>query len=119
MSRLVIVAYRPKPQHEELALAIMLRIYRAAKRLDIFSTKPLLGRTSEGELIYVAMIKSNDHVDRCWEDLAYQEAAAELSMVTEVVPMHRIHEASASFINLEGVMAPEKRVYLAANDALA
>lgn len=107
MARLLIVAYRPRPGKRKLVLPLMRGIYRAAKRLDLFESRPLLGWSAEGHLIYIAMVKSTEHIDHAWEDEEYQDLSAQLATVADLLPLQTLSEASASFINLQGLLPGE------------
>ncbi len=74
----------------------------------IDSQPPLLARSAAGELTYVASFADGHDVDRCWEDSEFQDLDARLAAVAEMIPAKALHDASASYMDLEAVerMAP-------------
>jgi hypothetical protein len=56
----------------------------------------------------VASFADGHDVDRCWEDPEFQDLDARLAVVAEMIPVRALHEASASYMDLEAVerMAP-------------
>jgi hypothetical protein len=83
--------------------------HRRARALNVaYAQPPLLARSAAGELTYVASFADGHDVDRCWEDPEFQALDARLAAVAEMIPARALHEASASYMDLEGVDPPPR-----------
>jgi hypothetical protein len=107
--RILIVSYRPAPGKFDTVVSLLQDQHRRARALGVaYAQPPLLARSAAGELTYVASFADGHDVDRCWEDSEFQDLDARLAAVAEMIPARALHEASASYMDMEAVerMAP-------------
>jgi hypothetical protein len=115
--RIWIVSYRPAPGEFDTVVALLHAQHRRARVLNVaYAQPPLLARSAADELTYVASFADGNDVDRCWEDPEFQDIDARLAMVAEMIPARALHEASASYMDLEGVEAPPRTAGLAPSE---
>ncbi len=107
--RILIVSYRPARGEFDTVVDLLHAQHRRARALGIvYAQPPLLARSAAGELTYVASFADGHDVDRCWEDSEFQDLDSRLATVAEMIPARALHEASASYMDLEGVEPPTR-----------
>jgi hypothetical protein len=115
--RILIVSYRPAPGEFDTVVGLLHAQLRRGRALGVtYAQPPLLARSAAGELTYVASFGDGHDVDRCWEDAEFQDLDARLAAVAEMIPARALHEASASYMDLEGVEPPPRSAGLASSE---
>jgi hypothetical protein len=107
--RILIVSYRPTPGELDTVVGLLHAQHRRARALGvIYAQPPLLARSAAGELTYVASFADGRDIDRCWEDSEFQDLDSRLATVAEMIPARALHEANASYMDLEGIEPPRQ-----------
>jgi hypothetical protein len=116
--RILIVSYRPAPGEFDTVVSLLREQNQRVRHLGVtYAQPPLLARSAAGEITYVASFADGHDVDRCWEDPAFQDIDARLATVAEMIPVRALHEASASYMDLEGVEPTARSAELATEPA--
>lgn len=111
MPRILIVAYRPKSGKSDDVLALLAQQLKAIRNVGTRTTRdPWLMHASNGEILQISEYSSERDVERCWEDVTYQDIGAQLTALCDMVPIRSLQESSAAYMDLQAVAKPETPV---------
>lgn len=108
MERILVVAYRPHAGQRDEAIRLLEAQHRRARELGLLrSNRPTLGEGNQGEIIVIVELAASTDVDLLWEDEAFQDLDARLSVVAVMVPVRALDEASAMYIDVAAIKGVE------------
>lgn len=98
MERIVIVAYKPKPGHEEaLKRLVVSHLPRLRKEGLVTDRDPVLAEAGDGTLIEIFGWKSKEAIEKAHENPEVQKMWAEFDEVSDYIPLANIEEAQNIF----------------------
>ena len=102
MSRVVIVAYAPKPGHEAQVLAAVGRHLEVLRTEGLVTDRaPYVLRAADGTVVEVFEWRSADAIQRAHGSPAVQALWAEFAAACDYVPLARLAEAQQLFAEFE------------------
>ena len=97
-SRIVIVAYQPKPGKEDELLQLARTHYERLKKQELVSDRlPILMQAKNGTIIEVFEWKSANAIKQAHTNPEVQKMWTEYSQVCEYIPVSKVEETSNLF----------------------
>lgn len=102
MSRIVIVAYRPRPGREQELRALVARHMPLLAELGLVTDRPAWAmRASDGAIVEVFEWRSAEAIERAHSDAAVQALWNQFAAVCEYTPLMELAEARQPFAEFE------------------
>ena len=104
MGRIVIAAYRPKPDHREALIALIERHWRLLREQGLVSERPRHAMlAADGTVIEVFEWRSAEAVRRAHADPAVLALWSEFDTACEFLPIAAVPEARRPFSEFESL----------------
>ena len=99
-SRIVIVAYKPKPGMESELKALALNHYPKLKEQGLVTDRlPIIMQSQDGSVIEVFEWKSSDAIQQAHTNKVVGQMWIEFSQVCDYIPVGQLSESSDLFAN--------------------
>lgn len=104
MSRILIVAYRPKPGKRQELLELLERQHCHGCELKLIANPlPWLGEGVHGEVVSIVGLDTGVSIDALWEDEVAQDIDARIAAIAVMSPLRTLYEANAAFVDIAAI----------------
>lgn len=104
MGRIVIVAYAPKPDKEQLLLAAVRKHLQVLRQEQLVTDRPAhVMRAGDGTIVEVFEWRSADAIQEAHRNPAVGALWAEFAAVCEYTPLAKLTEAHQMFAEFEAI----------------